>query len=154
METLERLLLGHQFLAGIDPAFGRLLVGCARNLRFAPGQYLFREGGPADEFYLIREGRVALELHAPACPPIIIATLGAGELVGASWLVPPYRWGFDAKATTDTRAFGLDATCLREKCDADHHLGYEMMRRLLPVMVRRMQGARQQMLDVYGHTSA
>ena len=154
METFERLLLAHPFLAGIDPAFGQLLAGCTRNLRFAPGQYLFREGAPADEFYLVREGRVALEMHAPAGPPIVIATLGAGELVGASWLVPPYRWGFDAKATTDTRAFGLDATCLREKCDADHHLGYEMMRRLLPVMVRRMQAARQQMLDVYGHTSA
>ncbi|WP_287988534.1 cyclic nucleotide-binding domain-containing protein [Acidiphilium sp.] len=154
METLERLLLGHEFLAGIDPALGRRLVGCARNLRFAPGEYLFREGGPANEFYLIREGRVALELHAPARPPIVIESLGGGEMVGASWLVPPYRWGFDARATADTRVFGLDAHCLRGKCDADHHLGYEMMRRLLPVMVRRMQAARQQMLDVYGHPPA
>jgi CRP/FNR family cyclic AMP-dependent transcriptional regulator len=154
MDTLERLLLGHPFLAGIDPALGRRLVGCARNLRFAPGAYLFHEDGPAEEFYLIREGRVALELHVPGRPAITIASLGAGELVGASWLAPPYRWGFDARASTDTRAFGLDAACLRKKCEADHHLGYEMMRRLLPVMVHRMQAARRQMLDVYGHPSA
>jgi CRP-like cAMP-binding protein len=154
VETLEHLLLAHPFFAGVDPAFGPLLAGCARNLRFAPGAYLFREGEAADEFYLIREGRVALELHAPARSPIVIASLGGGEMVGASWLAPPYRWGFDARATADTRAFGLDAKCLRGKCDADPHLGYEMMRRILPVMVRRMQAARRQMLDVYGHPSA
>ena len=148
METLERLLLGHPFLAGLDPALGRLLVGCARNLRFALGAYLFHEDGPAEEFYLIREGRVALELHAPGRPAITIASLGGGEPVGASWLAPPYRWGFDARASTDTRAFGLDAACLREKCEADHHLDYEMMRRLLPVMVHRMQAARRETADV------
>ena len=154
METLERLLLAHPFLAGIDPAVGRVLVGCARNLRFAPGAYLFREGEPADEFYLIREGTIALELHVPARAPIVIATLGAGDVAGASWLVAPYRWGFDARATSELRAFGIDARCLRDKCEADHHLGYELMRRLLPVMVDRMQAARRQMLDVYGNPRA
>jgi CRP-like cAMP-binding protein len=154
METLERLLLAHPFLAGIDPALGGVLVGCARNLRFAPGEYLFREGAPANEFYLIREGRLALELHVPGRPPIVIATLGAGDVAGASWLVAPYRWGFDARAGTEIRAFGIDASCLRKKCDADHHLGYELMRRLLPVMVARMQAARRQMLDVYGGSPA
>lgn len=150
METLERLLLGHPFFASLDPAIGRVLVGCARNLRFAAGEFLFREDTPADEFFLIREGTVALELHVPGRPPLVIATLGAGEIVGASWLVPPYRWNFDARAVTPTRAFGVDATCLRTKCEADHHFGYEMMKRLLPVMVGRMQAARQQLLDVYG----
>ena len=154
METLERLLLGHPFFAGIEPALGRLLVSCARNLRFAPGQFLCREGEPANEFFLIREGTVALELHVPGRPPMVIATVGEGEIVGASWLLPPYRWGNDARAVTPTRAFGMDATCLRDKCEADHHVGYEMMKRFLPVMVRRMQAARQQMVDVYGQPPA
>ena len=153
METLERLLLGHPFFAGIDPALGRTLVGCARNLRFAPDAFLFHEGDAADEFFLIREGTVALELHVPARPPLVIATLGEGEMVGASWLVAPYRWTFDARAMTPVRAFGVDARCLRDKCEADHHLGYELMKRLLPVMVGRMQSARQQLLDVYGHAA-
>ncbi len=154
METLEHLLLGHPFLAGLDPALGRMLAGCARNLRLAPGDFLFREGVVADEFYLIREGRVVLELHVPGRAALAIATIGDGDIVGVSWLVAPQRWAFDARAAADTRVFGLDAGCLRDKCEADHHLGYEMMKRILPVMVRRMQAARQQLLDVYGHHPA
>lgn len=154
METLERLLLAHPFLAGLDPDAARTLVGCARNLRFAAGEYLLREGEPADSFYLLRDGRVALELHVPARPPMVIASLGPGEIVGASWLVAPYRWSFDARATAPTRAFALDATCLRDKCEADHHLGYAMMKRMLPVMVSRLHATRHQLLDVYGGTPA
>ena len=150
MEMLESMLLAHPFLAGMDPGFGHLLFGCARNLRFAPGTFLFREGESADEFYLLREGRVALQLHIPGRSPLVIATLGGGDLVGASWLVAPYRWSYDALATAPTRAFGLNAACLREKSEVDHHLGYEMMRRLVPVMVKRMQAARHQLIDVYG----
>ena len=154
METLERLLLAHPFLAGIAPDLGRVLVGCASNLRFAPGEFLFREGDPADRFFLVREGAVALELHVPGRAPLVVTTLGDGELVGASWLVPPYRWSYDARATAPTRAFALDAACLRQKSEADHHLGYEMMKRILPVMVRRMETGRQQLIDVYGHAAA
>jgi CRP/FNR family cyclic AMP-dependent transcriptional regulator len=154
METLERLLLAHPFLAGIEPNLGRVLVGCARNVRFPAGEFLFREGEPADAFYLIREGSVALELHMPGRAPLVVTTLGDGELVGASWILPPYRWSYDARATAPTRAFSLDAACLRQKCDADHHLGYEMMKRLLPVMVKRMEAGRQQLLDVYGQPAA
>jgi CRP-like cAMP-binding protein len=150
METLERLLLSHPFLAGLPAEFGHLLIGCTRNMRFAEGEYLFREGGPADTFYLLREGQVALELKVPARDPVVFSTIGTGELVGASWLLPPYRWGFDARATQPTRAFGLDATCLRGKCEDDPRLGYDMMKRVLPVIVQRMIDTRQQLLDVYG----
>jgi CRP-like cAMP-binding protein len=150
METLERLLLAHPFLAGLEPEFGHTMVGCVRNVRFDDGEYLFREGGPADSFYLLREGQVALELKVPARDPVVFSTIGAGELVGASWLLPPYRWGFDARATAPTRAFALDAACLRGKCDADPHFGYAMMKRVLPIIVQRMIDTRQQLLDVYG----
>lgn len=154
METLERLLLAHPFLAGLAPAHAGILTGCARNLRFAPGDYLLREGDPADSLYLLRDGRVTLELHVPARPPMVIATLGPGDIVGASWLAAPYRWRFDARATAPTRAFALDATCLRGKCDADPTLGYDMMKRMLPVMVSRLQATRHQLLDVYGGSAA
>ena len=150
METLERLLLAHPFLAGLDHEWGALVTGCARNLRFAPGEYLFREGAAADTFFLLRDGQVAEELHVPGQPPVVYATAGAGELVGAAWLLPPYRWGFDARAIAPTRAFGMDAACLRAKCDADPRLGYDMMKRVLPVIVRRMQDTQHQLLDVYG----
>ena len=150
MESLEQILAQHPFFAGFSPEHGRLVAGCARNHRYNAGEYLFREGGSADEFFLIRHGQVALEIVAPGHAPIVIATLGEGEIVGASWLVPPYRWMFDARAVALTRALGIDAACLRGKCEADHHLGYEMMKRFLPILVQRLHATRLQLLDVYG----
>jgi CRP-like cAMP-binding protein len=99
---------------------------------------------------LIRHGKVALEITTPGRPPIIFATLREGDIVGASWLAPPYLWMFDARAMELTRAIGIDAACLRRKCEADHHLGYEMMKRFLPVFVKRLHDTRLQILDVYG----
>jgi CRP-like cAMP-binding protein len=150
MEGLERILREHAFFEGISAEYSQLVSGCARNHLFNAGQYLFREGEPANEFFLIRHGRVALEIVAPGQTPIVIATVGEGETVGASWLVPPYRWTFDARAVELTRAIGIDATCLRGKCEADHHLGYEMMKRFLPILVKRLHATRLQILDVYG----
>ncbi|HTR17780.1 MAG TPA: cyclic nucleotide-binding domain-containing protein [Acetobacteraceae bacterium] len=150
METIEHLLREHPFFAGFPAGYLQLVTGCARNHRFDAGQYLFREGEPANEFFLIRHGKVALEIVQPGQAPVVFATLDAGEIVGASWLVPPYRWSFDARAMELTRAVGIDAACLRGKCEADHDLGYEMMKRFLPVIINRLQATRLQILDVYG----
>jgi CRP-like cAMP-binding protein len=150
MHGLDVTVAEHPFFAGFTPEQSRVLSGCARNHRFDAGHYLFREGDPADEFFLIRHGRVALEIVAPGQAPVVIATLGKGEIVGASWLVAPYRWMFDARAIDLTRAIGIDAACLRGKCDADPQLGYEMMKRFLPVLVKRLNATRLQLLDVYG----
>lgn len=150
IEGLERIVKEHPFFAGLKSEYGALVCGCARNVRFEAGQYLFHEGEPADELYLIRHGRVSLELHAPGRGPMSFLTAGPGEVVGVSWLIPPYRWTFDAKALELTRAIGMNATCLRQKCEADHDLGYEMMKRFMPVLIQRLQATRLQILDVYG----
>ncbi len=150
MKTISDILAEQPFFAGLPDADIELLAGCARNHVFAADQYLFHENDAADEFFLIRHGRVALEINAPGRPAIVISTLGAGDIVGASWLVPPYRWSFDARAVALTRALGLDAACLRGKCDDDHDLGYEMMNRFLPIFVKRLHATRLQILDVYG----
>ncbi len=150
MEGLERILREHAFFAGFPEDQIALVCGCARNHRFDAGQYLFREGEPANEFFLIRHGKVALEIAAPGQAPIVMSTLGEGEIVGASWLVPPYRWTFDARAVELVRALGIDAACLRGKCEADHHLGYEMMKRFAPMLVKRLHDTRLQILNVYG----
>ena len=150
MEGLDRIVGEHPFFAGLPAEFRPLVAGCARNHRFDAGQYLFHEGEAANEFFLIRHGKVALEIVAPGQAPIIFATLGEGEIVGAAWLVPPYRWTFDARAVELVRAIGIDAACLRGKCEADHHLGYEMMKRFLPVFVKQLQATQLQILDVYG----
>ena len=150
MEGLEPILRGHPFFGGFSEDQVALVAGCARNHRFSAGQYLFREGESADEFFLIRHGRVALEIVAPGRAPIVFSTLGEGEIVGASWLVPPYRWTSDARAVELVRALGIDAACLRGKCEADHHLGYEMMKRFAPILVKRLEATRLQILNVYG----
>ena len=154
MEGLERIVLEHPFFAGLGPEFGRAISGCARNLRFAAAEYLFHEGEPADEFYLIRYGAVALEIHMPGQPPIILLTLREGDILDASWLVPPYRWTFDARALELCRVLAVNARCLREKCEADHDLGYELMKRFLGAMGQRLRAAHLQALDVYGQRRA
>jgi len=150
MEKFEQILREHSFFLGLDPEQSALIAGCAKNHRFDAGQYLFREGEPADEFFVIRHGRVALEIAAPGQAPVVVTTLGEGEIVGASWLVPPYRWIYDARAVEMTRAFGIDAACLRGKSEADNRLGYEMMKRFVPVLVKQLQATQLQVLDVYG----
>jgi CRP-like cAMP-binding protein len=150
MEDIEHILARHAFFAGFAAEHSQIVAACARNHRYDAGEYLFREGGSATEFFLIRHGQVALEISAPGQTPIVFATLGEGEIVGASWLVPPYRWMFDARAVVLTRAIGIDAACLRGKCEADHDLGYEMMKRFLPILVQRLHATRLQILDVYG----
>lgn len=150
VETIDQILAKIPFFEDFPAEYAELIAGCARLCHFDAGAYLFREGQAADSFFLIRHGRVALEIAPPARAPIVVATLADGEIVGASWLVAPYRSMFEARAMDFTRAISFDATCLRGKCDADPHLGYEMMKRFLPVFVKRLNATRMQILDVYG----
>ncbi len=150
IEGMDAIVREHSFFAGLDEDTIKLIAGCARNVRFNAGEYLFRTGGPADEFYLLRHGRVALDVVAPGRAAVTIETVGEGEIVGVSWLLPPYRWHLDARAVDLVRAIGMDAKCLRQKCNADHNVGYVMMMRFAPFLVERLQAMRLQLLDVYG----
>jgi CRP-like cAMP-binding protein len=149
METLEPLLAEHPFFRDLPPDDLRLIAGCAKNVRFDAGQMIFREGEDADQFYLIRQGKVALEVSTPngAAP---IQTIGAGDVLGWSWLIPPYKWRFDARAVEPVLAFALDGKCLRGKSDDDPRLGYELLKRIAAVIAERLHATRLQMLDVYG----
>jgi CRP-like cAMP-binding protein len=149
MESLEPILAKHAFFEGLEPAYLKLLVGCASNVRFAAGTYIFRQGEEASHFYLIRQGRVALEIHAPQRPPIVIETLDGDDILGWSWLIPPYLWRFDARIVEETRAIALDGKCLRAKCEEDHDLGYELLKRFAHIVTQRLQATRLQLLDVY-----
>lgn len=150
MRDIDQIVREHPFFRGLDETFCDLVCTCARNVRFNSNEYLLHEGGAADTLYLIRHGHVALEIAVPGGPPVCFQTLGDDELVGISWLVPPYRWTYDARAVELTRAIAMDAGCLRGKCEANHDLGYEVMKRLMPILVSRLQATRMQILDVYG----
>jgi len=150
MQTLEPLLAQHPFFRDLDPAYRKFIVECAVNVRFQAGEYLCHEGEAANQFYLIRHGRVALQILVPGRGPHTFLTVEAGEVLGWSWLFPPYRWQFDAQAIELTRAIGFDGQCLRTKCEADHDLGYALMQSCARIMTQRLQAARLQLLDLYG----
>jgi CRP/FNR family transcriptional regulator, cyclic AMP receptor protein len=150
MATMEELLGGHQFFAGLGASAIQLIAGCASNVRFASGDEIFSEGEAASRFFLIRHGRVALHVHSPARGPLIIDTMDEGEVLGWSWLVPPYRYFGDARAVTPVSATALDGTCLRGKCDADPELDYQLLKRVTAVMYQRLESARVRLLDLYG----
>ncbi len=155
METtpLDRIVASHPFFQGLSPDICALIAGCGRNVHFKPGGWIFRQGDSADAFYVIRHGKVALEMPG-AGQAIVFQTVGEGDILNASWLVPPYRCASDARAVEVTRAIAFDAVCLRGKCDQDHHLGYELMKRFVPVMVERLTHARMQALDLYAPEAA
>ena len=122
----------------------------AHEVSYDDGDRLFEEGGPAGYCWLIRHGRVALDTAVPGRGHVVVQTLGPGDLLGWSWLVPPYRWHFDGRALELTRAVAFDAKCLRAKCDDDHDLGYELTKRFAQVIMGRLQATRLRLLDVYG----
>jgi len=149
-QSIEELIAAMPTFAGLPPEQLATVAGCGRTCGFEGGAEIAREGGPADTFYAIRSGRVALDVAAPGPGALTIGTLGAGDVLGWSWLFPPYRWSFDARALEPVRAIEFDGACLRGKCEADHDLGYEMMKRFMPVLIQRLQATRLQILDVYG----
>ena len=151
---IRALLASHPMFAGLDEADLDLIAGCGQNAHVSPGVMLFEEGGRADTFYVLRRGKVTIETHAPQRPAIVISTLGEGDVVGWSWLFPPYRWQFDARVIEPTSAIALDGACIREKCETDTRLGYRLMQRFARLAGERLQATRLQLLDVYGSPTA
>ena len=150
MRSIAELASATPAFDGLAPRHLELIAGCGATARFEAGEPLFRAGEPAERFYVIRHGSVALELTVPQHEPVVIETLHDGELLGWSWLFEPHRWVFDAHAREATSAIAFDGACLRGKCEADHELGYQLMRRFAAVLTDRLQATRLQLLDVYG----
>lgn len=154
MRTIEEYLPAHAFFEGLDARTLALVAGCAKNVSLAAGEYLCREGDPADQFFVVRRGRVAIEVHGPAAGTLVIDTADEGDVVGWSWLVPPYRSTFDARAAEATGVIAFDGACLRGKCERDARLGYELMQRVTQVMNGRLVAAQVRLLDLYGARGA
>ena len=152
MRTLEQYLPDHPFFEGLDQHSLAFAVGCAKNVSFAAGEYLCREGDPADRFFVVRRGRVAIEVHSPTAGTLVLDTADEGDVVGWSWLVSPFRSTFDARAAEATGVVAFDGACLRGKCEEDSHLGYELMQRVTQVMNGRLEAAQMRLLDLYGNT--
>jgi CRP/FNR family cyclic AMP-dependent transcriptional regulator len=154
MQTMEEVLGSHPFFAGLNAGAMRLIAGCASNVHFAEGEFLFEEGHEANQFWVIRRGRVAMQMESPGQGAIVTDTMDEGEVVGWSWLVPPYRFFADGRAVTPVSATALDGACLRGKCEADPELGYQLLKRVTSVMYQRLRSTRIRLLDLYGTESA
>lgn len=149
IKGLAETLAAHPLFAGLSPETVSFLEGCAANEVFEAGTYVFKVGEASDRFYLIREGDVALEIQIPGRARLTVKSLHPGEVLGASWMLPPYTWRFDARALSTLRAISIDAACLRRKCDDNPALGYEVIKRFLPILADRLQAARVQLVDLY-----
>jgi CRP/FNR family transcriptional regulator, cyclic AMP receptor protein len=149
IEPLSTRVAFHPVLAGMNHTQLTLLTDCAVARHFNTGQTILREGDFANGFYLIETGKVALESEAGFGESIPIQILGAGDLLGWSWMFPPYVWQFTARAIEPTTALFFYATIVREYCEKDHSLGYELLKRISAVMVKRLQAAHEQMLSIY-----
>ena len=151
-EELEAQVATHPFLIGINAPHIRLLADCAMRSQFTAGQVIFQKGETANRFYLIERGRVALE-SSMGDDIIRIDEVGPGDLLGWSWIFPPYVWHFDARAIEPTTAIFLYGTILREYCENDPALGYELFKRMSEVMMRRLQAARVKLSEAMKNTS-
>jgi len=149
-ETLERIIVDHPFFGNMASEHIELITECAKNVRFEPGHMIFREGDEAHEFYCIREGLIAVGFIASHRGFTTIQTVGEGDVLGWSWLVAPYRWHFAAQTRQTTHALAFDAKCLRAKCEENHNLGYELLKRFAHIVTDRLDATRLQLLDLYG----
>jgi CRP/FNR family cyclic AMP-dependent transcriptional regulator len=145
-ESFEKEVAGHAFLIGIGQQHIRLLADCAMRSHFQAGDVIFQEGEAANRFYLIEHGKVALE-SSTLGEPVQIEEIHDGDLLGWSWLFPPYAWHFTARALAETDAIFFYGTILREYCEKDHSLGFELFKRMSVVMLRRLQAARQKLIS-------
>jgi CRP-like cAMP-binding protein len=148
-QQLEAAVAAHPFVLGLGEHHIRLLTDCAMQTHFEPDHVIFRERETANRFYLIDHGKVALESSGHSNEPVVIDEIGDGDLLGWSWLFPPYVWHFSARATTPTTAIFFYGTVLREYCERDQGLGFELFKRMSEVMTRRLQSARVRLLAAY-----
>ncbi len=149
MKDLEPVLQAHPFLTGLSDDHIRFMVGCAQNLRFRPGEILFREGNPPQDLLLIRSGEVSLECDVPGRKTEAVETVFEGDILGWSSLFVDYRWYLSGRAKTLVRVIAFDGPCLKNKMSEDPSLGFEVVKRLLYSVHQRLERVRLRQLDVY-----
>ncbi len=153
MQDLTKQVAGHPFLKGLEPEHVELLNAGARIARFPAGTIIAREGDEGERFYLLLSGEVAVEALIPGKGQVGFQTVGAGEALGWSWLFPPYRWHFTARAAKDVEALEWDTAALRSLSEQHPRFGYELSRRITHLLLRRLQATHSQLVEFYGPTT-
>jgi CRP/FNR family transcriptional regulator, cyclic AMP receptor protein len=148
MKDLERSLAEHPFFSTLDVKYLDAFAKEGKRVSYASGKFVFREGDEAGYIYFIQKGKVALEVHTPQ-GPVIIETLSAGDVLGWSWVVPPYRKSFDARCAEDVEAVAVSASAIRDQMESDCEMGYAVLKQFTSIVAQRLQATRLQLIDVY-----
>ncbi|MCP3688550.1 MAG: cyclic nucleotide-binding domain-containing protein [Gammaproteobacteria bacterium] len=140
-------LSSHVFFSGLDDSFIEFLASCANQRKVDKGHVLFQQGTNAEKFYLLRNGKVSVQVPALVGPTLEIQTLGANQMLGWSWLIPPYRWNFMARALQETELLEFDGSAVLARCEQDPRFGYELFKLFAALMSERLDAARQKLMD-------
>ena len=140
----------HPFFQGLGPELAIEAERLAKERQFETGEIIVRDGDPASSFYLVFHGKVALEVATSEKPHLTIQTVGPGEVLGWSWLVPPFLWRLDARALKPTQVLAIDGDAFREVLSAHPEQGYRFLVRLLPIIAERLENTQIQLLDIHG----
>lgn len=151
-QLLYTLIAQQPFFAGLNPRLLQLLAEAALEVRFAAGEEIFHEGSAANRFYLILEGKVVLESEQAERRDFPIQMLRPGDDLGWAWLFPPYLFHLSARALVPTRAILFYGTRLREQCEQDHELGFQLMQRIAEVLIQQLQTTRQRLVAAAART--
>ena len=132
----------HPFLSGMDKRHLQIFFESAAEEEFETGDIIFHEGEPANRFYLIDTGKVALESTSGCCEPAHVQTLGAGDALGWSWLFPPFVWHYQARVLEPTHTLCCNGGHLLVTAEEDPVFGYDLMKRVSQILIRRLQATR------------
>ena len=146
--SLESIIDHHPFFQGMKPQHLAMLHKGAKEVRYRPGETMFSEGEPANRFFLIEQGNVLLEVHEPSGGTAAVQMAPADDVIGWSWLFPPFTWHLRARALEHTTVIVLDGAHLLSMAEAHHDFGYELMKRVAQVVIQRLQATRRQLLDL------
>ncbi len=150
--AIQKTLAENPFFSQLDDDAVAFLVNHARERKIGQGEVIFRQGEHADKFYLVRSGRITVEIPAVYGPSLEIQNLGAGEVLGWSWLIDPYKWDFQARVEEDTDLLEFDGAAVLENCEKNHNFGYEILKQFTELMSERLTGARRRMMDTFSPT--
>lgn len=147
MPSTQEYLAAHEFFAGLNDDFLQLLGEHATEKKYPAGEVLFQQGKSADKFYLVREGEISVQVPALVGPALELQVLGENQILGWSWLIPPFRWHFLARASTDVVLLEFDGKAILQQCEQNPKFGYELFKRFTEMMSERLSAARQKMMD-------
>jgi CRP-like cAMP-binding protein len=147
----EQKLRNHHATRDLDGPNLAILESCSLGeITWKKGEWILTTGDLATRCYLLLSGEVQVETTPPGRAPTLLQTIQGGDVLGWSWMIPPHRWAFDARAATEVTAIALDAAKLRDAAEADPRFGYALMKRMFTLVADRLQATRLQLMDLYG----